>query len=73
MFGHADQGPSQNGIGTVTRVENYLGAVSGDTLVMKVSRSFQFVNQVTNPMNGLMINHVSGYPTVSVTTTLTKQ
>jgi hypothetical protein len=45
--------------------------VSGNTVVMKVSRSFQFVNQVTTPQN-VLVHHVSGYPTVSVTTTLTK-
>jgi len=71
IFGRADQGPG-NGGGTITRAESFVGAVSGNTVVMKVSRSFQFAR--TYPNNtGLLFNHVEGYPTVSVQTTLTKQ
>lgn len=72
VFGHADRGPNQNGQGTITRVENYVGAFSGSTVVMRVSRSFQFVNQFTSTTSG-PLTHVSGYPTVSALTTLTKQ
>ena len=47
-------------------------AVSGNTVVMRISRSFQFVNAFTSVTSG-PITHVSGYPTVTVTTTFTKQ
>ena len=45
--------------------------MSGNTVVMKVSRSFRFVNSFTSTTSG-PLNHVSGYPTVSVTIMLTK-
>jgi hypothetical protein len=60
--------------GTITRAESFLrlGAVSGTTLVIEVSRSFQYTNSYTNNIN-LLLTHVEGYPTVSVVATLTKQ
>lgn len=72
VYGHAGPGPNPPAAGTITRAETYLGAVSGNTVVMRVSRSFQFVNQLNTAQNGL-VNSVMGYPTVSVTITLTKQ
>ena len=72
VFGHAGSNPNASGTGTVTRAETYQGAVSGNTVVMRISQSFQFVNAFTSVTSG-PLTHVSGYPTVSVTTTLTKQ
>jgi hypothetical protein len=60
-----------SGQGTVTRAESFLGAVSGSTVIIKVARSFQFVNSFTSSISG-PINSVMGYPTVAVTVTLTK-
>jgi hypothetical protein len=72
LYGYVNRGPGGgSGQGTVTRVESFLGAVSGNTVVMKVSRSFQFLNSFTSTING-PINSVMGYPTVGVTVTLTK-
>jgi hypothetical protein len=70
VYGHA--GSIAMGQGTNTRAEAYLGTVSGDTVVMKVSRSFQFASSFTSVTAG-PITSVMGYPTASVTTTLTKQ
>ena len=72
VFGHAGSNPNTSGTGTTTRAETYQGAVSGNTVVMRISRSFQFVNAFTSVTSG-PITHVSGYPTISVTSTLTKQ
>jgi hypothetical protein len=71
VYGHAGQSPNPNGNGTITRAESYLGAVSGNTIVMRVSRSFRFTNQLNTAQNGV-VNSEMGYPTVSVTITLTK-
>lgn len=72
VYVHAGVTPNANGTGSLTRSESYLGAVSGNTIVMRVSRSFQFTSQINTTINGL-VNSVQGYPTVSVTVTLTKQ
>ena len=72
VYGRVDQFPSDTGQGTATRAESFVGAVSANTVVMKISRSFKFVNQLNTTQNGL-VNAVQQYPTVSVTVTLTKQ
>jgi len=72
VFGHAGQGPNANGQGVITRAETYVGAVSGNTLVMSITRSFQFVNQFTSSTSG-PITSVMGHPPVTVLATLTKQ
>jgi hypothetical protein len=72
VFGRVNQGPGANGAGTITRAETFTGAVSGSTVVMKVSRSYQAASSFTNNI-GVLFNQVEGYPTVSVLTTLTKQ
>ena len=69
-FGRADQGPGQNGTGVVVRSESFVGAVSGTTVVARVSRSFRFTNSTSAAPPR---NHVSGYPTVSATVTLAKR
>ena len=72
VFGRVDRGPDAKGMGTITRAETFVGAVSGNTVAMKVSRSYQFANTYPNS-TGILFNHVDGYPTVSVLATLTKQ
>jgi hypothetical protein len=72
VFGRVDQGPGANGAGTITRAETFTGAISGSTVVMKVSRSFQVTSTFSND-TGILFKHEEGYPTVSVVTTLTKQ
>jgi hypothetical protein len=72
VYGRVLQGPNNNGQGVITDVEGYVGAVSGSTVVMTVSRSHQFVNSFTSVTAG-PINSVMVFPTASVTTILTKQ
>jgi hypothetical protein len=72
VVARADRTTGSNGISTLTRAESFVGAVSGDTVVMQVSRSFEFANQLNTAINGL-VSSVLGYPTASVATTLVKQ
>ena len=71
VYGRVTQGPNNGGQGLITEVESYVGAVSGTTVVMSVSRSHKFVNQFTSSTSG-PITSVLAYPMVRVTTTLTK-
>ena len=71
-FGWVSQGSNNAGQGVITDVASFVGAVSGSTVVMSVSRSHKFVNAFTSVTSG-PITSVFVYPTVSVTTTLTKQ
>jgi hypothetical protein len=66
-FGRVDQGP--NGTGTVVRSETFVGAVSGNTVVGRVSRSFQFTNSIASPPR----NHLSWYPAASTNVVLVKR
>jgi len=66
-FGRVDQGP--NGTGYVIRSETFVGTVSGNTVVGRVSRSFQFTNSVASPPR----NHISWYPAVSADVVLVKR
>lgn len=72
VYGRVFQGPNDNGQGVITEVESYVGAVSGNTVVMKVSRSHKFTNAFTSTSAG-PITSVQVYPTVSVTVPLPKQ
>ena len=72
VYGRVDRSAGPGGSGTITRPETFVGAVSGTTVVMQISRSFQFVNQLNTTQNGV-VNAVMGYPTISVVTTLVKQ
>jgi len=71
FYGHSTRLPNGAGQGLITEAETFSGAVSGSTVVMNVTRSHQFVNQLATNTSGL-VNSVYVFPPVTVTTTLTK-
>ncbi len=68
QFGRLNAGTGPGGTGSLTRGEYFSGAISGNTIVGTVSRSFNF----TAPTTVAGETHTEGYPVTGVSVTLTR-